>query len=58
MQSVYWANSLLPCAEKQQILQDVRKQVLPFYDELKAYKESPTENDKIRLQEKFDAIFT
>lgn len=49
---------IAPSAEKQQILEDVRKQVWQFYDELKAYKESPNENDKIRLQEKFDAIFT
>lgn len=49
---------IAPSTEKKQILEDVRKQVWQLYDELKAYKESPNEKDKIRLQENFDAIFT
>lgn len=49
---------IAPSAEKQQILADIRKQVWQFYDELKAYKESPNEKNKIRLQERFDVIFT
>ncbi len=47
-----------PSAKKLHILEDVRKQVWQFYDELKAYKQSPNETDKILLQEKFDSIFT
>ena len=39
---------IAPSAEKKQILEDVRKQVWQLYDELKAYKESPNEKDKIR----------
>lgn len=49
---------LAPSPEKSQILEDVRTQVWQFYDELKAFKESPMEEDKIRLQNQFDEIFT
>jgi len=52
------AKLIVPSTIKQQILEDVRKQVWEFYDELKFYKTSPNEEDKIRLQEKFDTIFT
>ncbi len=52
------AKIIIPSTVKQQILEDMRKQVWEFYDELKSYKASPNEEDKIRLQEKFDAIFT
>jgi hypothetical protein len=52
------AKLIIPSTVKQQILEDVRKQVWEFYDELKSYKVSPNEEDKIRLQEKFDTIFT
>lgn len=52
------AKLIVPSTVKQQILDDVRSQVWAFYDELKAYKEAPTEEDKIRLSEKFDTIFT
>lgn len=49
---------IAPSAEKLQILEDVRSQVWQLYDELKAYKQSPSEKEKIRLQDKFDEIFT
>ncbi|MEA1923353.1 MAG: transposase, partial [Pseudomonadota bacterium] len=52
------AKLIVPSTVKQEILDDVRSQVWEFYDELKAYKEAPTEEDKNRLQEKFDTIFT
>jgi hypothetical protein len=52
------AKLIVPSTVKQEILEDVRKQVWDFYDELKAYKKAPTEKDKIRLQEIFDDIFT
>jgi hypothetical protein len=52
------AKLIVPGSLKQQILEDVRKQVWEFYDELKAYKETPTEEEKTRLLEKFDDIFT
>lgn len=52
------AKLIVPSTVKQQILEDVRKQVWAYYDELKAYKENPTEEDKIRLLEEFDDIFT
>jgi len=52
------AKLIVPSTMKQQTLEDVRQQVWTFYDELKSYKVSPNEEDKIRLQEKFDTIFT
>ncbi len=52
------AKLIVPSTVKQEILDDVRSQVWEFYDELKIYKEDPTEEEKIRLQEKFDTIFT
>lgn len=52
------AKLIVPSAEKQEILEEVRKQVWDFYDELKTYKETPTEKNKVRLQEVFDDIFT
>ncbi len=52
------AKLIVPSTVKQQILEDVRKQVWDYYDELKAYKENPTEEDKILLLEEFDDIFT
>ncbi len=52
------AKLIVPSNLKQQILEDVREQVWNFYDELKVYKNAPAEKDKIKLQEKFDEIFT
>lgn len=52
------AKLIVPSTVKQQVLEDVREQVWGFYDELKAYKDAPTEKDKIRLRVKFDDIFT
>ncbi len=52
------AKLIVPSNVKQQILEDVRGQVWSYYDELKAYKDAPTEKDKIRLQVEFDDIFT
>jgi len=52
------AKLIVPSTIKQQILEDVRKQVWSYYDELKAYKENPTEEEKNRMLEEFDDIFT
>lgn len=52
------AKLIVPSTVKQKTLEDVRKQVWELYDELKLYKVLPDEKDKIRLQEKFDTIFT
>ncbi len=52
------AKLIVPSTIKQKILEDIREEVWQFYDELKLYKESPNQKDKIRLQEKFDTIFT
>jgi len=49
---------IAPNEEKRKILEEVRKQVWGFYDDLKAYKISPNETKKIQLDEKFDEIFT
>jgi Transposase IS66 family len=49
---------IVPSPEKLQILEDVRSQVWQLYDELKAYKQFPSEKEKTRLQNKFDEIFT
>jgi hypothetical protein len=52
------AKLIVPSTIKQEILENVRKQVWDFYSELKIYKENPTEKDNLRLQDLFDAIFT
>ena len=52
------AKLIVPSTLKQEILDTVREQVWDFYDELKAYKENPSEQEKIRLQKVFDDIFT
>jgi len=49
---------IAPNEEKRKILEDVRKQVWDFYDDLKAYKISPNKTKKIQLENKFDEIFT
>jgi len=49
---------IAPNEERRKILEDVRKQVWDFYDDLKAYKISPNETKKIQLEDKFDEIFT
>lgn len=49
---------IAPNEEKRKILEDVRKQVWDFYDDLKAYKISPSETKKPQLEDKFDDIFT
>jgi len=49
---------IAPNEVKHKILEDVRKQVWDFYDDLKAYKVSPNETKKIQLEDKFDEIFT
>ena len=43
------AKLIVPSSLKQQTLEDVRKQVWQYYDELKAYKQTPTEEERIRL---------
>ncbi|HBS26578.1 MAG TPA: hypothetical protein DD827_05520 [Gammaproteobacteria bacterium] len=52
------AKLIVPSTNKQEILEQVREQVWDFYDELKTYKENPSENEKLRLQKVFDDIFT
>ena len=47
-----------PNEEKHKILEDVRKQVWDFYDELKAYKLCPNETRKTQLKDRFEQIFT
>jgi hypothetical protein len=49
---------IAPNEVKHKILEDVRKQVWDFYDDLKAYKLSPNETRKIQLEDNFDEIFT
>ena len=49
---------IAPNEERRKILEDVRKQIWDFYDDLKAYKISPNETKKIQLEDTFDDIFT
>jgi hypothetical protein len=48
---------IAPSEEKRNILDRVRKQVWDFYDDLKTYKDSPDETKKIKLENRFNAIF-
>ena len=41
-----------------QAQETVREQIWTFYQDLKAYKLDPNEGDKLRLEQRFDAIFT
>lgn len=52
------AKLIVPSTKKQEVLENVRQQVWDFYDELKTYKEKPSEKENIRLQKIFDDIFT
>ncbi len=52
------AKLVTPSVEKQKILEDVRKQIWQFYQELKDYKQAPDAETKDQLQQKFDLIFT
>lgn len=49
---------IAPNGERRKILEDIRKQVWDFYDDLKDYKTSPNETKKIQLEDTFDDIFT
>ena len=49
---------IAPNEEKHKIIEDVRKQVWDFYDDLKAYKTSPSDTKKVQLEDTFDDIFT
>ena len=49
---------IAPNEERRKILENVRKQVWDFYDDLKAYKISPNGTKKIQLEDTFDDIFT
>ena len=49
---------IAPNEEKRKILEDVRKQIWDFYNDLKDYKMSPNETKKIQLEDTFDDIFT
>jgi len=48
---------IAPSEEKRNILENVRKQIWEFYNELKTYKTSPDKTRKIELENEFDAIF-
>jgi hypothetical protein len=52
------AKLVTPSVKKQKILEDVRKQVWQFYQELKDYKQAPDAETKVLLQQKFDLIFS
>jgi len=43
--------------EQRQALQSTRDKIWKLYDDLKAYKENPTEEDKTKLENRFDDIF-
>jgi len=43
---------------QREALDAVRTQIWDFYDELKVYQESPSAEQKTRLEERFDEIFT
>jgi len=49
---------IAPNEETRKSLEDVRKHLWEFYDDLKAFKISPNETKKIQLKDKFDEIFT
>lgn len=49
---------IAPSEEKRHILENVKKQIWDFYEELKAYKVSPEQTKKIQLEERFHEIFT
>ena len=49
---------IAPSDEKRKILEDVRKQIWDFYDDLKAYKICPDKTKKAQLKDRFDEIFT
>jgi len=52
-------HKLIPCSEEQrEILANTRSQIWDFYADLKAYKESPSEEMKHSLMQRFDEIFT
>jgi hypothetical protein len=52
-------NKFIPSSEeKRETLENVRKQIWDLYEELKTYKDSPDENKKVQLKERFEEIFT
>jgi hypothetical protein len=52
-------NKLIPSSEeKRETLENVRKQIWDLYEDLKTYKDSPDENKKAQLKERFEEIFT
>jgi len=51
-------HKIVPYTDKQrQALQSSRDKIWKLYDDLKAYKENPTEEDKTKLGNRFDDIF-
>ena len=52
------AKIIAPGDKKRQILEEVRREIWKFYNELKGYKESPTQKEQNRLAENFETIFT
>ena len=44
--------------EQREALEQLRTRIWDFYDELKAYKETPSDNKKVALESLFDDIFT
>lgn len=44
-------------SDTEQAIADVRGQIWELYEGLKAYKEAPSESDKLRLEQEFDRLF-
>jgi hypothetical protein len=52
-------NKLVGCNDQQRTaLEDIRTQIWGYYDELKAYKKTPSVEEKAALETRFDEIFT
>lgn len=50
---------LLPASDEQRnSVEDVRKQIWAFYDQLKAYKRVPLATEARKIRERFDSLFT
>jgi transposase len=52
-------HKLIACTEiNRQAQETVRDQIWRFYQALKAYQRDPNDNDKVRLEQRFDELFT
>ena len=51
-------HKIVPYTEEQRsVLESTRDKIWKLYDDLKAYKENPTEDDKTELENRFDDLF-